>query len=204
MPTFRFIKKIIIMKKIFGIALLMVGALFLGSCEGSDGPQGPPGPPGTGELAQVFETKIDFSNDLNTLQSSSIIKNPVKVYDGDFVLVYVLEGATKDNLPIWSPLPKRYFVTDESTNKEEELEYSFNFSRYDVEINAGATAPFRLFNGDGKGHPGFVKDMVFRIIYVPGADPNTKSKSVKSDKKRLTYEEAIVKYNLQNVEVTKL
>lgn len=204
MPTFRFIKKIIIMKKIFGIALLMVGALFLGSCEGSDGPQGPPGPPGAGELAQVFETKIDFSTNLDENKVVKEVKNPIEVFKGDYVLVYVLEGATKDNLPIWSPLPKRYFVTDESINKEEELEYSFNFSVYDVQIAASATTNLRLFNGDGKGHPGFVKDMVFRIIYVPGADPNTKSRSVKSDQKRLTYEEAIVKYNLQNVEVTKL
>lgn len=203
-----------IMKKIAMLFAFVASSLLIVGCEGSTGPQGPPGPPGIGEVPFVEDIRVSFDTNLNSVSQTYTHKNnpKVKVYDGDVVMVFVMDGNTKDGLPIWAPLPKRFFVDVEEGGAkiEKELEYSYTFSRYDVEIDAKANAALGNFNGDGKDHPGFLKNMIFRLIYIPGKDPVISTKSIKANDNNkssgnttLSYEEAVRKYNLEDVKVVK-
>lgn len=189
----------------------VASSLLIVGCEGSTGPQGPPGPT---MFPFVEDIRVSFDTNLNSFTQTYTHKNNprVKVYDGDVVLVFVMDGNTKDGLPIWAPLPKRFLVDVKEgvVTTEKELEYSYTFSKYDVEIDAKANAALGNFNGDGKGHPGFLKNMIFRLVYIPGNDPvnNTKSVKANNDTKTsgnttLSYEEAVRKYNLEDVKVVK-
>lgn len=192
------------MKKLILVCTVVLGALFTVSCEG---PRGPQGPPGGNEIANVFEYHLNFNQNLNANIASQIVKHPTKVYLGDAVFVYVLEKTDKNGDPIWSPLPMRYFVENTTTQKDEELEYIYNFGLDDFEIVARATAPLGMFNeipGD-KNNPGYVTDMIFRVVYVAGKDPIQRNAAVQSkDVAPLSYDELLLKYNLTNSPVKKM
>jgi len=206
------------MKKLILVCAVVLGALFTVSCEGPSGPQGipgrdgvegPEGPPGGGaEYAKVFEYHLNFNQNLNANIASQIVKHPTKVYLGDAVFVYVLERTDKNGKPIWSPLPMRYFVENTETQKDEELEYIYNFGLDDFEIVARATAPLGMFNGvpGDKNNPGYVTDMIFRVVYVAGKDPVQKNAAIPSNKDTtpLSYDELLLKYNLTNSPVKKM
>lgn len=184
------------------LCAVVLGSLFTVSCEG---PRGPEGPPGGNEFANVFEYHLNFNQNLNSNIASQIVKHPTKVYLGDAVFIYVLEKTDKNGDPIWSPLPMRYFVENTTTQQDEELEYIYNFGLQDFEIVARATAPLGLFNGD-KNNPGYVTDMVFRVVYVGGKDPIQKKASAQANKEEtpLSYDELLLKYNLTNSPVKKM
>lgn len=190
------------MKKLSLIVAFITGALFLGSCEGPTGPEGKPGP---AIYPEIFEYSFSFDGDLDKNVVGYLQQAPVKVYEGDIVLAYIMTDVTKDNKRIWTPMPYRYFVTDIDTNKEEELEFTYNFSPYDIEITASASTKLRLFNGDAQGKNSLLKDRVFRVAYIPAQNPRQVNKSVEGKNVRtpLSYEEAVAKYNLQNVTVKK-
>ncbi|EHQ41471.1 MULTISPECIES: hypothetical protein [Myroides] len=192
------------MKKLILVCTVVLGALFTVSCEG---PRGPQGPPGGNEIANVFEYHLNFNQNLNANIASQIVKHPTKVYLGDAVFVYVLEKTDKNGDPIWSPLPMRYFVENTTTQKDEELEYIYNFGLDDFEIVARATAPLGMFNGipGDKNNPGYVTDMIFRVVYVAGKDPIQRNAAVQSkDVAPLSYDELLLKYNLTNSPVKKM
>ncbi|MCS4239041.1 hypothetical protein M2306_000394 [Myroides gitamensis] len=192
------------MKKLILVCTIVLGALFTVSCEG---PRGPQGPPGGNDIANVFEYHLNFNQNLNANIASQIVKHPTKVYLGDAVFVYVLEKTDKNGDPIWSPLPMRYFVENTTTQKDEELEYIYNFGLDDFEIVARATAPLGMFNGipGDKNNPGYVTDMIFRVVYVAGKDPIQRNAAVQSkDVAPLSYDELLLKYNLTNSPVKKM
>lgn len=195
------------------LCAVVLGSLFTVSCEGPRGPQGPQGPNGGYEPANVFEYHLSFNQNLNANIAGQTVKHPTKVYFGDALMVFVFEGIDKkNNSPIWSPLPIRYFVEDTATNKDEELEYIYRYGLDDFTIEARATAPLGLFNGTpGKDDdPGFVTDMIFRVVYIAGKDPVQKSASVKQGananpiEKPMSYEEVLIKYDLTKSPVKKM
>ncbi|MGG5578446.1 hypothetical protein ACPDHL_14050 [Myroides sp. C15-4] len=196
------------MKKLMLVCAVVLGGLFTISCEGPRGPQGPQGPNGGSEPAQVFEYHLDFNQDLNANIAGQVVKHPTKVYFGDAVMIFVFEGVDKDKNPIWSPLPIRYFVEDQVAQKDEELEYIYRYGLNDFTIEARATAPLGLFNGTPgpKGDPGYVTDMIFRVVYLAGQDPIQKSAAVKQDStaKPMSYEEVLLKYDLTKSPVKKM
>lgn len=191
------------MKKIAMLFAFVASTLTLVGCEGPTGPQGPPGPT---DYPFVEDIRASFDGDLNSFTQKIGEKHNsrVKVLDGDVLLVYVLNGTTKDGLPIWAPLPHRYFVDVDKVEKE--LEYSYDFSRYDYQIYANANTQLKYFTGSGaKDDPGFLKNMIFRLVYIPARDPINNTNAVKntSNKTVLSYEEAVRKYNLEGVKVVK-
>ena len=151
----------------------------------------------------------EYEDNLRRLQSDDFficefIKHPNGFVDGDLVFVFIADKFSNDGKPLFSPLPTRYFVDVDKVEKE--LEYSYNYSPYDTEIVARANAPLGFFNGDGDKHEGFIKNMIFRIVYIPGSTPviGTKSDNSKeSEKTSLSYEEVVRKYNLEDVKVVK-
>lgn len=200
------------MKKIMLLCAVVVGSLFTLSCEGPRGSQGmpgPEGPPGDGaEYANIFEYHLSFNQNLDSNIADQVVKHPTKVYLGDAVMIYVLEETDKNGSPIWSPLPMRYFVENTATQKDEELEYIYNYGLDDFKIIARATAPLGLFNGTpgSKDDLGYVTDMIFRVVYIPGKDPVQKNAAIKTtaEEKPLSYDELLLKYDLTKSPVKKM
>ena len=203
------------MKKLMLMCAIVVGSLVTLSCEGPrgsqgmPGPEGPEGPAGGGaEYAKIFEYHLSFNQNLDSNMADQVVKHPTKVYLGDAVMIYVLEETDKNGNPIWSPLPMRYFVENTATQRDEELEYIYNYGLDDFKIIARATAPLGLFNGTpgSKDDLGYVTDMIFRVVYIAGKDPVQKNAAVKAtaDEKPLGYDELLLKYNLTKSPVKKM
>lgn len=206
------------MKKLMLLCAVVLGSLFTISCEGPSGPQGMPGPSGPegpegpagggAEYAKVFEYHLSFNQNLDSNIAVQKVQHPTKLYLGDAVFIYVLDRTDEDGNPIWTPLPIRYFVLDNATQKDEELEYIYNFGAKEFEIVARATAPLGLFNGTpgSKNDPGYVTDMIFRVVYVAGKDPVQKNAAVKvkADENTLSYDDLLLKYNLTKSPVKKM
>ncbi|MDR0194335.1 MAG: hypothetical protein LBI73_04375 [Myroides sp.] len=195
------------MKKIAMLFAFVATTLLAAGCEGPSGPQGPPGP---NIFPHVQEVKLSFDQNLESKFQSQSVKHPVELYKGDVVLVYVMDSQDSNGNPVWSPLPRRFFVDvlEGGSEVRKELEYSYVFSPSNVLIEALADAPLKHFNGSGKvGDLGYLKNMYFRLVYIPGQDPqrqsNNVSKSVEEGNTTLSYEEAVRKYNLEGVKVVK-
>lgn len=137
------------MKKIL-LLFSVVGMLVLQGCEG---PPGPPGPPGYNIEAAVFERTIDFNFGNNF--SDLITFNP-PILEADVVLVYLLwevDGGT----PIWRLMPQTVQLD------EGDLQYNYDFTRYDVNIfMSSADFPLTILG------PQWTQDQTFRIVLVPG------------------------------------
>lgn len=197
-----------IMKKIAMLFAFVASSLLIVGCEGSTGPQGPPGP---SIFPYVMETMISFDSKPNDAVSGQAFNHPRKVYTGDVILVYMLDGYITDNkgekLPVWTPLPKSYYRTDIATNIEHQVEFTYNFTVLDYEIIASSDRELDFFRAHSKDDIDYLKNRTFRIVYIPGENPQTiKGNSIKNTEKgttTLSYEEAVRKYNLEDVKVVK-
>ncbi|MGG5506683.1 MULTISPECIES: hypothetical protein [unclassified Myroides] len=187
------------MKKLMLLCAVVIGSLFAASCEG------PRGPKGDGEFSNVFEYRLSFNQNLNANIATQVVRHSIPVYLGDMVAIYVMEETDKNGDPIWAPLPIRFFVEDSAAQKDEELEYVYNYGLDDFKITARATAPLGLFNGSKKD-PGYVTDMIFRVVYIEGKDPIQRSNAtaIAEDLQPLSYDELLLKYNLTKAPVKKM
>ncbi|WP_121964721.1 hypothetical protein [Myroides sp. N17-2] len=199
------------MKKIAMLFAFVASSLLIVGCEGSTGPQGPPGP---SIFPYVMETRLSFDGKPNDAVVGHAFTHPVKVYDGDVLLVYILDGSVTDNqgtkFPVWTPLSKSYYKTNSDTKIEHQLEFSYNFSVLDYEIVASSDRDLGFFRAQNSNEIPYLVDRTFRIVYIPGANPKSNTKSVKanndtksSGNTTLSYEEAVRKYNLEDVKVVK-
>lgn len=190
------------MKKLMLLCAVILSSLFTISCEG------PRGPKGDGEFSSVYEYRLSFNQNLNNNIAHQDVRHPLPVYLGDAVMIYVMEETDTKGNPIWAPLPMRYFVEDEVTQQDEELEYIYNYGLDDFRITARATAPLGFFNGKpgSKDNPGYVTNMIFRVVYIEGKDPIQRNNAVSStnEAKPLSYDELLMKYNLTNAPVKKM
>jgi len=135
--------------------LLLIPAilLFFNSCT-TVGPPGPPGPPGQdGLLAQIFEAKVDFTNQ-NDYEVLVEFPGNIKVYDTDIVMAYILTGVD-NNVDIWEPLPQTLYFNDGS------LLYGYNHTYADIVFFLDGTVNLNTLD------PQFTKDIVFRIAIIP-------------------------------------
>lgn len=94
----------------------------------------------------------DFGLIDGTFQIAKTFNTPL--YESDVVLVYKQIGTTTNNSPIWQQIPITVYLTD-----GHEVDYNFDFSRYDFVIYAGGT-----FDLSGTN---YVKNQTFRIVVVP-------------------------------------
>ncbi|ALU27219.1 MULTISPECIES: hypothetical protein [Myroides] len=190
------------MKKIAMLFAFVATSLLVG-CEGSTGPQGPPGPPGVGEFPYVMETTLSFDKNLNDSYLTLPVKHPVELFKGDVILVFIKDVDSSSKEPRWYALPKKFYTKVDGVEKD--LEYSYAFSPDQVDIIAEANAPLINFNGNNTT-PSVLRNQVFRIMYIPGADPKIRNNSLNVSTKgatTLSYEEAVRKYNLEDVKVVK-
>lgn len=95
---------------------------------------------------------VNFENVGGSFQIARTFNTPM--YETDMLLAYKRVGTTNNNAPIWQQIPITIYLEDGN-----EVDYNYDFSRYDFVIYAGGTFP--LNNTE------FVLNQTFRILLVP-------------------------------------
>lgn len=109
------------------------------------------------------------------------------LYETDMILIYMQNGATNNGSPIWQPLPINFYLSDGN-----EVDYSYDFSRYDFQIYAGGT--FNL------GGTSYVNNQTFRIVFVPASYGRNNDNQVDYN----DYESVIRYFNIDDTNVGSL
>lgn len=103
----------------------------------------------------VYDVKNEnFTLNNGIYQISKTFNNPM--YETDMLLVYMQTGSTSNNSPIWQQIPVTLYV-----NNGDEVDYNYDFSRYDFVIYAGGT--FDL------GGTSYINNKTFRVLLVPAS-----------------------------------
>jgi hypothetical protein len=105
---------------------------------------------------QVYELRnVNFGLDPNEgyLIRQDFPSN-IEVLQQDVVLMYRLSGTVDSNTPIWQQIPRTLFLP------EGELDYDFDFTKFDFSIYAGGTYDLALT-------PTYINNETFRIVIIP-------------------------------------
>lgn len=139
----------------------------------------------TDTIGVVYELQsVSFQlNNSNEYVISREFQNPI--YNGDVILIYRKSGTTSNGSPVWQQIPRTLYVP------QGELDYDFDFSRYDILITAGG-------NYDIATTPEFLTGQTFRVVVVPASATG----STKMDYSN--YENVINQFNLKNAKVVNL
>lgn len=97
---------------------------------------------------------VNFENVGGSYQISRSFNSPM--YETDMLLMYMQVGTTNNNSPIWQQIPITFYLND-----GHEVDYNYDFSRYDFVIYAGGT--FDLYNTN------YVINQSFRVLLVPAS-----------------------------------
>lgn len=93
----------------------------------------------------------------NSFQIARTFNNPL--IESDMLLIYMQVGNTNNNSPIWQQIPYTMYLSD-----GHEVDYNFDFSRFDFVIYAGGT--FTLT-------PEFTQNKTFRVLVIPASTGKT-------------------------------
>ena len=106
------------------------------------------------------------------------------MYETDMMLIYLQVGNTGNGSPIWQQIPINLYLADGN-----EVDYNFDFSRYDFQIYAGGT-----FNLAGTS---YVNNKTFRIVFIPASY----GKGTDNQVDYSNYESVINFYNIDDANV---
>ncbi|KQR93730.1 hypothetical protein ASG01_07635 [Chryseobacterium sp. Leaf180] len=140
------------MRKYFPIILLAFTSLFVYSCNNDRNDEVP--------VQQVVNsTAYDLSPNFTKVNSSlysygNTFNKPLE--NSDVVLIYI-QTDTASNSPVWRLLPYTFFVNNANND---EVEYSFDFSKFDIAIYVNAT-----LNLDANSS--YYTGKRFRVVVVP-------------------------------------
>lgn len=135
------------MKKLLSIFLIAILGIFVVSCTSDDNGNFVD----NDTLAEVYDLKnINFDLDGNQYYVKRNFTQPL--FDSDVVLVYK-QSTTVNGNPVWELLPRTYYVN------EGELDYTFDFTKNDIQIYAQAT--FQL------GNTNYIRNQTFRVVVIP-------------------------------------
>jgi hypothetical protein len=109
------------------------------------------------------------------------------LYDYDMVMVYMQNGTTGNGAPIWQQIPITFYLAD-----GHEVDYNFDFSKYDVVITAGGT-----FDLAGTS---FINNKRFRILVIPADPPANRGTAVDFS----NYDEVIQYYQIDDSKVIEM
>lgn len=179
------------MKKFWPLLILMISGLFITSCDNSDDNDSNNNNVNV-EYPAVFDlpvsfTRVDdytyyYSHDFSGMLSQDIIL----VYKRDY-------DDNNNNAPYWQSLPKTYFI--DSGN----FEYNYNFVTNNVQIHLESS--FKIPNQTPQFIANYVNNQTFRIVLVPAVYGG---KNAKSDLSKMSYEEVIKKFNINDSNVKTL
>lgn len=168
------------MKKFLPLLLLLVGSLFIFSCkDDNDDIQ-----PVQVDYPAVYDLRnVNFSyNNDDGWHYGQGFNNPM--LDQDYVVIFRQTG-TSGNAPVWQQIPRTLYLN------QGELDYDFDFSKNDFMIYAGGTY-------DISTTPQYLNNQTFRVVLVPavyGKNANS------ADLKKMSYEEVIAKYKIDDSKV---
>lgn len=178
----------IAMKKFLPFLLLTVMGLFAVSCNNDR------------EVVDntVYSTVYDLNRSFAYDQTSGVGKIYEKfsksLGSNDYVLMFIKGDTTSDGSPIWLPMPRTEYPT--VNNQQEELDYDFDYSRYDFTAYVSGTYNISLT-------PAYLNNITLRVILVPGTNGNSGGKQA-TDLHKMSYDEVIKKYNIDDSKVIKL
>ena len=169
------------MKKLFPFLLLFITSFILFNCKEDDEVQVQVDYPAVYDLRNV-NFSYNATDGWNYGQS---FKNPM--LDQDYVVIFRQTG-TSGNAPVWQQIPRTLYLN------QGELDYDFDFSKNDFMIYAGGTY-------DLSTTPQYLNNQTFRVVLVPAVYGKN---ATLEDLKKLSYEEIIAKYNIDESKVGKL
>ncbi|WP_370898662.1 hypothetical protein [Chryseobacterium gossypii] len=149
------------MKKILPILLLAFVGLFIYSCDDDDN--------GNYVDHDTFSVAYDITPTFSKVNSNLYEYNDAfntPLEQSDVVLVYLQTGLTNNNSPIWKLLPYTYYVNNPNND---EVDYAFDFSRYDIAINVNSTSTLNLDTNST-----YYTNKRFRVIIVPASTGTSK------------------------------
>jgi len=165
------------MKKFLPILLLAFVSLFIFSCDNNDDVVQTQD---NDTVAQGFDVIPTFSRTNNNLyQFTGQLKSTL--VQSDVILVYLQVDNTSDGSPVWRLLPYTFFTTGGTP-----VDYSFDFSKYDVRFSVNSTLDLST-----SANSVYYTNKKFRVIIVPA---NTTGKNAKVDYN--DYNSVIKYYNI--------
>lgn len=162
--------------------LAFVG-LFAYSCDNRDDTvvQGPD----SDTIAQGFDVIPNFTRTNNNLyQFTGQLK--ATLVQSDVILVYLQVDNTSDNSPVWRLLPYTFYTSNNSA-----IDYSFDFSKYDVRFSVNSTLDLST-----NANSIYYTNKKFRVVIVPA---NTTGKNAKVDYS--DYNSVIKYYNIDESKI---
>lgn len=173
------------MKKFFSLMLLVCAGWFAFSCDDDD------------DDNNYVEVQVDYPTvyDLNVNFSFNTTdgwnyyqKFNQPLLDQDYVTIFRQSG-TSNGAIVWQQIPRTLYLA------EGELDYDFDFTKFDFLIYAGGTY-------DLSTTPQYLNNQKFRVVLVPavfGGKPTNLA-----DLSKMSYEEIIAKYNIDDSKVKTL
>ena len=168
------------MKKFLPLLLLLVTSVFIFSCkDDNDDVQVNVDYPAVYDLKSI-NFSYNATDGWNYFQSFT---RPL--LDQDYVVIFRQSG-TSNGSPVWQQIPRTLYLT------QGELDYDFDFSKNDFAIYAGGTY-------DISTTPQYINNQTFRVVLVPAVFGNKNAAA--SELSKMTYEQIIAKYNIDDSKV---
>ena len=148
------------MKKII-LLLIFISMIALQSCTVNDTPPAPaPVQTVNNTISEVLEYTVSF-NSGNNYKKLITFNKPI--YASDMVLVYHLYDVV-NGADVWRQMPQTYYL-----GASGELDYNFDFTKYDVNIFLGANFDLNTVSSS------WTQNQTFRVVIVPGYFGNKKA-----------------------------
>ncbi|MBK1894218.1 hypothetical protein [Chryseobacterium paridis] len=179
------------MKKFLPILLLAFVSLFIFSCDNSDDNNNN-NPVDNDTVGTAFDITPTFTRSSDNLyQYSDAFNSPL--VQSDVVLIYLQTGLTNNNSPIWRLLPYTFFTTNNVA-----VDYSFDFSKFDIGINVNSTLNLST-------NPTYYTNKRFRVVILPAnTGKNAKNANAKNVAAPVDYNDyySVIKY--YNIDESKI
>lgn len=148
-----------------------------------------------GQDNDTYSTAYDIipkfnKQDSYTYHFDDAFKNPL--LESDVVLIYLQTGLTNNNSPIWKLLT----YTEYPNNGADKVEYSYDFSKFDIGIDVRSTTGVNLDN-----NPVYYTNKKFRVVIVP-AKTGTSNKSAAAPTVDYSDYNSVIKY--YNIDESKI
>ncbi|WP_313270157.1 hypothetical protein [Epilithonimonas vandammei] len=166
------------MKKLFPFLLLFITSFILFNCKEDDEVQVQVDYPAVYDLRNV---NFSYNATDGWTYGQSFTK---PLLDQDYVVIFRQTG-TSGNAAVWQQIPRTLYLD------QGELDYDFDFSKNDFMIYAGGTY-------DLSTTPQYLNNQTFRVVLVPAVYGKN---ATLEDLKKLSYEEIIAKYNIDESKV---
>lgn len=175
------------MKKFWPFLLLLISSMVIWSCDRDNKVD-------NDTISSVLEyPNVNFSYNNDDGWNFYKTFGSLPVSNSDVALIYLKTDTSKNGSPIWTPLPAKFNPV--VNNVSQEVYYDFDFTVNDFKVYVRGTY-------DLSTTPNFLNGQTFRVVLVPGGFAN---KGVKEDLSKLSYDEVIQRYNINdsNVKIIK-